>query len=139
MLYHLKTYPLTLTTVTVICYLSFFTPPDTSGVEIPYMDKLVHICMYGGLCLVIWFEYLRKHRTISFKRMLIGGIISPALMSGCIELLQEHCTENRGGDWADLIANIIGIISAAIIGFYIMHPYFNRKRNAGYSHERPTQ
>ena len=139
MLYHLKTYPLTLTTVTVICYLSFFTPPDTSGVEIPYMDKLVHICMYGGLCLVIWFEYLRKHRTLSFKRMLIGGIISPALMSGCIELLQEHCTENRGGDWADLIANIIGIISAAIIGFYIIHPYLNRKRNAGYSHERPTQ
>ena len=139
MLYYLKTYPLTLTTVTVICYLSFFTPPDTSGVEIPYMDKLVHICMYGGLCLVIWFEYLRKHRTISFKRMLIGGIISPALMSGCIELLQEHCTENRGGDWADLIANIIGIISAAIIGFYIIHPYLNRKRNAGYSHERPTQ
>ena len=139
MLYYLKNYPLTLTIVAVICYLSFFTPPDTNGVEIPYMDKLVHICMYGGLCLVIWFEYLRQHKSISFKRMLIGGIISPICMSGCIELLQEHCTENRGGDWADLVANIIGIISAAGIGYYILRPFFNKKRNAGYSHERPTQ
>ncbi|MBR4922160.1 MAG: hypothetical protein IKY99_00885, partial [Bacteroidaceae bacterium] len=84
-------------------------------------------------------EYLRQHKSISFKRMLIGGIISPICMSGCIELLQEHCTDNRGGDWADLVANIIGIISAAAIGYYILRPFFNKKRNAGYSHERPTQ
>jgi hypothetical protein len=71
--------------------------------------------------------------------MLVGGILSPAMMSGCIELLQEYCTENRGGDWADLIANIIGIISAASIGYYILRPSFKKRRNAGYSHEQPTQ
>lgn len=139
MLNYIKNYPLTLTVVAAICYLSFFTPPETDGIEIPYMDKLVHICMYGGLCLVIWFEYLRHHRAISFKRMIIGGIIAPTLMSGCIELLQEYCTENRGGDWADLIANITGVISATTIGHYIMRPYFFKRRNAGYSHEQPTQ
>lgn len=139
MLYYLKNYPLTLTVVAIICYLSFFTPPETDGVEIPHMDKLVHICMYGGLCVVIWFEYLRKHKSISFKKMLIGGILLPITMSGCIELLQEHCTEKRGGDWMDLIANMTGIISAAAIGYYILRPYFKKKRNAGYSHERPTQ
>lgn len=139
MLYYLRTYPLTLTVVAAICYLSFFTPPETDGIEIPYIDKLVHLCMYGGLCLVIWFEYLRHHRNISFKRMLTGGIIAPTLMSGCIELIQEYCTENRGGDWADLAANITGVISAAIIGYYVLRPFFNKRRNAGYSHEQPTQ
>ena len=54
-------------------------------------------------------------------------------------MTQEHCTEKRGGDWIDLIANMTGIISAAAIGYYILRPYFKKKRNAGYSHERPTQ
>ena len=42
--------------------------PQTDMNEIPYIDKVVHTCMYGGLCLVIWFEYLRQHKSISFKR-----------------------------------------------------------------------
>lgn len=139
MLHYLKTYPLTLTIIAVICYLSFFTPPETQAEEIPYIDKLVHTCMYGGLCLIIWFEYLRHHRTISRERMLTGGILAPALMSGCIELLQEYCTANRSGDWADFAANVFGIISAAIIGYYLLRPYFQKRRNAGYSPEQPTR
>lgn len=139
MLHYLKTYPITLTIVAIICYLSFFTPPETQAEKIPYIDKIVHLCMYGGLCLIIWIEYLRHHRNISFIRMALGGIIAPAIMSGCIELLQEFCTTNRGGDWADFMANVIGIICAAIIGYYILRPYFYNKRNAGYSHEQPTQ
>ena len=43
----LKTYPLTLLTVAVICYLSFFTPPQTELDNISNIDKLVHTCMYG--------------------------------------------------------------------------------------------
>lgn len=139
MRHYFKTYPITLTIIAVICYLSFFTPPQTGAEEIPYIDKVVHTCMYGGLCLIIWFEYLRHHRTISRKRMLVGGIMAPALMSGCIELLQEHCTTNRGGDWADFAANVFGIVSAAVIGYYILRPYFYKKRNAGHSPEQPTR
>jgi len=60
----LKTYPLTLLTVAVICYLSFFTPPQTELDNISNIDKLVHTCMYGGLSIIIWWEYLRKHDTI---------------------------------------------------------------------------
>ena len=115
MLHYLKTYPITLTIIVAICYLSFFTPPQTKIEEISNIDKLAHTCMYGGLCLVIWFEYLRHHRTISYARMLTGGIIAPILMSGIIELLQAYCTTNRSGDWIDFFANILGIIAAAFI------------------------
>lgn len=49
MKHYIWNYPLSLLTVIIICYLSFFTPPKTDMEEIPYIDKIVHICMYGGL------------------------------------------------------------------------------------------
>mgnify|MGYP006914993244 CR=1 FL=1 len=48
MKHYIWNYPLSLLTVIIICYLSFFTPPKTDMEEIPYIDKIVHICMYGG-------------------------------------------------------------------------------------------
>ena len=108
MLYYLKKYPLTLLTIAVIFYLSFFKPPQTDMETIPGIDKLVHTCMYGGLCFLLWIEYLRIHRNINRLRMLIGGIILPILLSGAIELMQTYCTEHRGGDWIDFAANSLG-------------------------------
>ena len=33
--------------------------------------------MYGGLTMVIWFEYLRLHKFIVWKKLITGGIILP--------------------------------------------------------------
>lgn len=128
MLHYLKNYPISLMLIIVICYLSFFTPPKTDMEEIPGIDKLVHTCMYGGLCLVIWFEYLRHHRTISRQKMLIGGIIAPTAMSGLIELAQAYCTTGRSGDWLDFLANTLGVLLATAIGYYGLRPYFRLRR-----------
>ena len=122
MLYYLKKYPLTWLVIVTILYLSFFKPPQTNMEEIPGIDKLVHICMYGGLCLLIWIEYLRAHRTIHCWKIAIGGIVIPILFSGSIEIMQSYCTEHRGGDWLDLVANTIGVILAALVGNYILRP-----------------
>lgn len=141
MLYYLKKYPLTLLVVATIFYLSFFKPPQTDMENIPGIDKLVHVCMYGGLCFMLWIEYLRNHPSMNRLRMLVGGILLPILLSGAIELMQTYCTEHRGGDWLDFAANSLGVILAALIGHYILQPFiWNRtKRNAGDSHEQPTQ
>lgn len=112
----LKTYPLTLLTVAVICYLSFFTPPQTELDNISNIDKLVHTCMYGGLSIIIWWEYLRKHDTICWKRFIPISVVSPIMMSGIIELLQAYCTTNRSGEWLDFAANSFGVVLAFIAG-----------------------
>lgn len=104
-MYYIRTYPLSIITIIVIWYLSFFTPPQTELNNVPFIDKIVHICMYGGLTMVIWFEYLRLHKFIVWKKLITGGIILPIFMSGCIELLQASCTDNRSGDWLDFLAN----------------------------------
>lgn len=116
----LKTYPLTLLTVAVICYLSFFTPPQTELDNISNIDKLVHTCMYGGLSIIIWWEYLRKHDTICWKRFIPISVVFPIMMSGIIELLQAYCTTNRSGEWLDFAANSFGVILAFIADNFVL-------------------
>lgn len=119
MRHYFSNYKFSLLVVGVILYLSFFTPPKTELDTVTNIDKLAHICMYGGLCSVLWIEYLRTHATINRLRTLIGAVVLPILLSGVIELLQEYATTNRSGDWADMIANSTGALLAAIAGYRI--------------------
>lgn len=116
----LKTYPLTLLTVAVICYLSFFTPPQTELDNISNIDKLVHTCMYGGLSIIIWWEYLRKHDTFCWKRFIPISVVFPIMMSGIIELLQAYCTTNRSGEWLDFAANSFGVVLTFMAGNFVL-------------------
>ena len=128
MLEYLKKYPLTWLVILTIFYLSFFKPPQTDMETIPGIDKLVHLCMYGGLCTLLWIEYLRTHRSINRWKTLIGAIILPIALSGLIEMLQSYCTEHRGGDWLDFVANSLGVLLAAMAGRYILRPIIWRKK-----------
>lgn len=115
---YFKNYKFSWGIIGLILYLSFFTPPKMEMDEITNIDKLAHICMYGGLCTIIWWEYWRKHHVLSLIRTIIGAIVLPIALSGAIELLQEYVTENRSGDWADMIANTIGVLLAALLGYF---------------------
>ena len=114
--------------IIAILYLSFFKPPQTDMGEIPGIDKLAHICMYGGLCFIQWIEYLRIHSTINWRKITVGAILLPIAFSGCIELVQAYGTEHRGGDWLDLAANTTGVLLATLIGYYILRPIIWKKR-----------
>lgn len=128
MRHYFSNYKFSLLVVGVILYLSFFTPPKTELDTVTNIDKLAHICMYGGLCSVLWIEYLRTHAAINNLRTLIGAVVLPILLSGVIELLQEYATTNRSGDWADMIANSIGALLAAIAGYRIWPRWIKPRR-----------
>ena len=113
-----KKYPLSIACWIMILYLSFFNVPDTELSQVPFIDKWAHIVMYGLTCVVMWAEYLLRHRRVVLRRMLAMAIIAPILASGIIELVQEYCTGGRrSGDWLDLAANSLGVGLAAVIGF----------------------
>lgn len=118
-----KNYPLTTVLLIVIWILSFCTVPETELGDVPFIDKWTHIAMYGGTCTVLWIEYLRKHREITQRmKLTVLAWLSPILMSGAIELLQEYCTGGRrSGDWFDLLANALGVTLAAVIGLLLAH------------------
>ncbi|MGL5957197.1 MAG: VanZ family protein [Phocaeicola sp.] len=125
--YYLTNYPFSLCTLLAIGYLSFFTPPQTELSEINNFDKLAHIAMYGGLCTLLWIEYLRCHSTFSWRKATPILLLFPLLLSGIIELLQAYCTTNRGGEWLDFGANALGISIASLIGYTLLLPFIHKK------------
>lgn len=129
MLSYVKKYYLSLITICIIVYLSFFTPPKTKLDNINNVDKLVHLLMYGGFCFVLWFEYLKSHLHQNKIRLFWGAIVAPIAFSGSIELLQTYCTTNRGGDWLDFLMNTLGVILAALFSWYVTLPLLTRRRN----------
>jgi VanZ family protein len=128
MAHYFRKYTFSWLIIGIIIYLSFFTPPKTELDNISNIDKLAHICMYGGLCSILWIEYLRSHIQINRIRAFIGGIVLPIAFSGIIELLQEYATTNRSGDWADMIANSIGVILAALLGQFVFPRWIKKTR-----------
>lgn len=123
---YLKHYPISFFIGCIIIYLSFFKPPQNNLEQIQGMDKIVHFCMYGGLCTIIWIEYLLQHPRLIFWKILVFGILLPIIMSGCIEILQSELTNYRSGDYWDLAANTLGILSAALGGYFIWRPLISR-------------
>lgn len=115
----IKKYPVSVMYIVVIWVLCFMDVPETPLNDVTLMDKWVHIAMYLGTCLTIWFEYDRCHRNMSpdWGRLAVWAWFAPVIMSGVIELGQAYCTGGRrSGDWMDFLANSIGCTLAAIVG-----------------------
>lgn len=123
----IRHYILSLIVFLIICYLSFFKPPSIESIPtIPHLDKLVHFLMYAGFSSIIWLDYWRRNRAISkWSSGWYIGCCLPILISGIIELLQEYCTEHRGGEWLDLLANSLG----ALVASSLIYLFFKIKVN----------
>ena len=118
----IRKYPISVICITLIWVLSlapFF--PETPLDDVKFIDKWVHVVMYGGTFTVLWIEYARKHNAPDYKKLFVWAWLAPIVMSGILELLQEYCTGgHRNGDWLDLAANATGVTLAAIIGLLIL-------------------
>lgn len=127
MIRFIRKYPLSLLIIATILFLSLFNPPKTRLDDVSNIDKIAHVCMYGGLELVIWIEYLRHHSNLNWLRILLLGIIAPILLGGLLELAQMYITQQRSGEWADFIADSIGILIGAVIGYFAIQTLFRKK------------
>ena len=129
MLYYIKKYPVSLVIILAVIYLSFFKPPTTDLGTIPNLDKVVHICMYFGMSVMLWLEFLRAHRRdrTPMWHAWVGAFVCPVLFSGAVELLQAFCTTYRGGDWLDFAANTTGAVLASLVACFVLKPRVMRK------------
>ena len=117
-LHHLVTkYPLSSLLIVVIWILCFCTPPHVRLHHVNAIDKWTHAVMYLGTCATIWWEYLRQHKKVDWRKAFLLAWWAPIAMSGVIELLQAHCTGGRrSGEWLDFAANSVGATLALFIG-----------------------
>ena len=116
-----KRYPATsflIVVIWVICLLPI--PENVPLGDVPMMDKWTHFVMYGTLCTVMWWEYLRRHKTKNAGKLFLLAFLAPIIMSGIIELAQAYLTNgNRSGDWLDFVANSIGVVLGNVIGILL--------------------
>ena len=114
-------YPLSVVCIVLVWFLSlipFF--PETPLDNVEFIDKWTHLVMYGGTCLVIWWEYHRRHHQPVYRQLFIWGWLAPVLMGGTLELLQEYATTTRSGDWFDFAANTLGATLGSIVGLLVV-------------------
>jgi VanZ family protein len=128
MIQFIRKYPFSLLIIATIVFLSLFNPPQTRLDPITGIDKIAHICMYGGLELVIWIEYLRHHDNLDYIKVLLLGIISPIMLGGLMESAQMKLTQGRSGEWADLLADSIGVLLGAAVGYFAIRTFFRKRR-----------
>lgn len=127
MIRFIKKYPLSLLIIAAILFLSLFNPPKTQLDNVSFIDKIAHVCMYGGLELVIWFEYLHRHTSLDRTRIICLGVAAPIALGGAMEIVQALLTVNRSGEWMDLVADAAGVLAGAAVGFYILKPLLQKK------------
>ena len=116
-----RKYPFSVCLIAVIWFLSLMPYfPETPLDDVVLIDKWVHILMYGLTFTTVWIEYTFNHRKADYEKLFFWAWLSPIVMSGIIELLQEYATGGRrSGEWLDLAANSTGITLAGIIGILI--------------------
>ncbi len=116
-----RKYPFSLLCILLIWVLSL-TPffPETPFDNVQFIDKWTHLVMYGGTCSVIWWEYLRSHQHINWRKVLLLAVVGMILLGGLIELLQAYCTTTRSGEWLDFWADTVGVLLGTVVGLLKM-------------------
>jgi hypothetical protein len=119
---NIQKYPISSGLIALIWVLSLVPVfPETPLDDVAFIDKWVHIVMYGGTFTILWMEYAYQHQSYDYEKLFFWAWLAPILMSGALELLQEYCTGgHRNGDWLDLAANSTGVTLAAVIGLLIL-------------------
>lgn len=127
----LRSYPFTLLCLALIIVLSFFSPPHTPLDNVAMIDKWTHLVMYGGTVGVLWLEYWRAHYRrgvrLSPAVLVLVTVLLPIALGGVIEILQAHCTGGRrSGEWADFVADIIGVLLGCLLGATVIKAFARR-------------
>lgn len=127
----LRRYPLSCLCIAAIWVLCLMPVPETPLDDVRFIDKWVHIVMYGGLGLVVWTEYLLRHKTYNWHRLTVWAWLAPVVMGGAVELAQAYCTDGRrSGDWLDFAANSLGATLAMAIGSLVAVCLARRNRGS---------
>lgn len=113
-------YPLSCLTIMIIWILCLAPIPENPLSHVSLIDKWTHLVMYGGLCAVIWAEYLRTHNRVNWKKIWLLALLAPTLMGGLVEIIQATCTNGaRSGEWLDFLADVVGVAIGQVIGILL--------------------
>lgn len=121
MLKYLIQYKFSILLAGIIVLLSLIpssTMPDTRFFSIRFLDKIVHLGMYGTFGLVALIERRCKKHCFPREFLLLFLIF---LLSTLMEVLQATVVASRAAEWLDLAANFSGLAAA-----WLSYSFFRR-------------
>lgn len=106
-------------TIMYLSLTSSHTFDQVSFITIPYIDKIVHFCMYFGLMSLIILE---NHKTVyKTGHLFLIGLI-PFFYGIFLEIMQSTLTLTRTGSFYDALFNCIGILVSILLWLLIRPP-----------------
>lgn len=118
--------------VGVIIYLTLMPSDGVPHMRFPYSDKVAHALMFGGLSIVLLYDWGRSDGRLTIVKWLISSLVSSAL-GGIIEYVQDAMDYGRSAEFGDWIADTLGafllpLIFISLLRYMIAYSALNLKR-----------
>ena len=97
-----------LVTLSIIVLSTLPIPEDAPMSDVPLIDKWVHMVMYMGLVLAMWFDHVVRSEKKAKGKHFLFMFLYATLLGGLMELVQAYLTTCRSGDLIDFEADAIG-------------------------------
>lgn len=111
--------------IIILCSIPGQEFPDTSFLDIPHLDKIIHFGLYCILSVVTVNGFYKQIRiSLLAQSPYLFTIIYSISLGVVIEVLQHYIIPFRQGDIYDVLANAGGCIFGSILVFYKLVPHF---------------
>jgi VanZ family protein len=97
--------------------------PNEQHFNIPQLDKLVHIILFGSFVFLWSFYFSAKKPNENLRKKYLRITILACIYGYVMELIQKYFIPNRDYDLYDVAADAIG----AIIGYIVVRMIFDRR------------
>lgn len=102
--------------------------PGTSLLEIPYLDKIVHVILFAVVVLLWGFYYVFENPLAgNLRKRFIAITIASIILGIIMEFIQLYLIPNRDFDTRDIIADALGALAA---GAYLITKFQGKKQQA---------
>lgn len=111
--------------IIILCSIPGQEFPDTSFLDIPQLDKIIHFCLYLILSILTVKGFYTQDKIKSLtKYPYVFAVVYSICLGIIIELLQYYFIPFRAGDLYDVFANIGGCITGALLSHYKLLPRY---------------
>lgn len=100
----------------ILSSITFKSIPDVARFH--NSDKFTHVLMYIGLGFIAYYEFLKdKYFKLRYRNWLMMMFVAFVLFGGIIEIFQGTIFKPRTSEFADWIADILGLILGMSAGW----------------------
>jgi len=105
----------------LLFYLSFARPASFTDINVVNItDKTAHYLVYVAYGIILIYDYFKSTvSNFSIKTFMFVCILSPIILGGLIEIVQETFFKPRSAEWVDWLCDILGILTAWLL-FYLI-------------------